>query len=574
MSIWDVLGIDPTSEERDIKRAYARKLKVTRPEDDPTAFQLLNDAFQHALAHARFHTAEDDSGFALAPMVITAAETAVAPVPTQILPVLPARPTPLAPPPPTGPTAAEQARTLWATFIGTSTVQPRLGLNKLSNSDALLNLDVREQFELCAAQYCASAACSPDMLEVIAAHFRWETDHALIARALPVETLALFAQLRAEQSYAMFRQHQTSDPAVKALLAPDAMFPWLQATDARFMRKMRDLLPAIREFHPEMLQFKLDQLRFAYWEQCVARKRYYVQTALYSFIASVVLAVLAMFIVGRLDSSDRWFGAAAIASTIVGFGGFGWYAFRRREPGQTFRNSALGTRLHVLLYDVRYRPRWQFGWLVPFALASTAMFLPQPSALVGYLVGATLVACVLAASFANSAAMNGWAFFISIAMSIGLGTALSEKAFAFHPTSCVMLVYCAFQMLIRGGQDLLGMVALPPTAILPLRCGWLAGVAALIALAMAPFALAIPASFAAVSWLWLLAGMLLARPSIHFMFALLGTFALQGMLANAAPKPSLLTVQPMTQVLATMLYVTFFMVVNMVRVRRTQHPFS
>ena len=58
------LGLRPDADERAIKRAYAAKLKTTRPEEDPQGFQALNEAYQAALAWHRAQEARmlEDSG--------------------------------------------------------------------------------------------------------------------------------------------------------------------------------------------------------------------------------------------------------------------------------------------------------------------------------------------------------------------------------------------------------------------------------------------------------------------------------------------------------------------------------
>ncbi|MBK1813110.1 hypothetical protein JHL18_21040 [Clostridium sp. YIM B02505] len=55
MSMWQVLEIEPTGEVKEIKRAYAKKLKKTNPEDDPEGFQVLKEAYDSCLRYAKNH---------------------------------------------------------------------------------------------------------------------------------------------------------------------------------------------------------------------------------------------------------------------------------------------------------------------------------------------------------------------------------------------------------------------------------------------------------------------------------------------------------------------------------------
>ena len=51
MNPWTLLGLNDDADERTVKRQYAKLLKVTRPDEDPEAFQRLREALR---ASARF----------------------------------------------------------------------------------------------------------------------------------------------------------------------------------------------------------------------------------------------------------------------------------------------------------------------------------------------------------------------------------------------------------------------------------------------------------------------------------------------------------------------------------------
>jgi len=72
---WAILEIEPTQNVRDVKRAYAKKVKQVRPDDDPEGFKVLYNAYQAATYWAQ-HPEEDfellsseDQGVAQMPMV-------------------------------------------------------------------------------------------------------------------------------------------------------------------------------------------------------------------------------------------------------------------------------------------------------------------------------------------------------------------------------------------------------------------------------------------------------------------------------------------------------------------------
>lgn len=58
MRIWETLGIEPTTDKRKIKKAYAAKSREIHPEEKPEEFQVLYEAYQAALQY----TEEDSAG--------------------------------------------------------------------------------------------------------------------------------------------------------------------------------------------------------------------------------------------------------------------------------------------------------------------------------------------------------------------------------------------------------------------------------------------------------------------------------------------------------------------------------
>ena len=58
MNCWEVLGIEPKSDKKTIKIAYAKSLKQTRPDEDPEGFQRLHSAYKEALSWEDYYADE------------------------------------------------------------------------------------------------------------------------------------------------------------------------------------------------------------------------------------------------------------------------------------------------------------------------------------------------------------------------------------------------------------------------------------------------------------------------------------------------------------------------------------
>ena len=211
MNPWSILGIRATGDEREIKRAYATRLKVTRPEDDPQAFQDLRDAYEAVLKMARFaneHGAQfeeededEDENEDAQPVYVAAYEWEPEPEPDRE----PDLKSDFETPRPQEYVAAwefepvapmTEARRIWAEFLTGTQRDTALQLRQLEARPDFLDLEVRECFELCAVQYCAGEGCDDAFRMALAQHFQWESNYAFIYREMPEETAMMMARLR------------------------------------------------------------------------------------------------------------------------------------------------------------------------------------------------------------------------------------------------------------------------------------------------------------------------------------------------------------------------------------------
>ncbi|MGX9716812.1 hypothetical protein ACWYXJ_21545 [Janthinobacterium lividum] len=500
-SLWAILGTEPTGDERALKRAYAKRLKVTRPEDDPAAFQELREAYEYALRHAHLFAeelpeppaAEAEAEAPEAPPMEPADLWGVIDEPAQEPPaelwgVIAQEQTP--PPEQWGVIAidpAQEAANLWQGCLAqTRHADASEVLAGILQDDAMLNLDVREEFDLCALRYCASAGYKLPLRQALFEQLGWDHDFSYLARSHADLVRGAVQRYRADHSFAHFSDNRDSYPGLDCIMSQQPPSAYArQLFDQKFNLQLRELLHAIRWQHGEMLAYKLDTDLFEQWEQAVHAKRYFKQTALASGGLGFVLHFM---LAGVLDAAGFKLGDTAAYASLLGFQALAFALLAMhalRWPAPLFaRVDTLQEALQERLPTLWQRPGLrQLGWIVPYLVLALLLFLPERSETMRLVTAAGLCASALLAYAMNRQLLHGMLLLLCLGLSLFAAMFMSGKGPAALAIGEAMpLIFCLAALALRSATGLYGDCGFPEALLPRLRAAWLIGCAGLLSL--------------------------------------------------------------------------------------------
>lgn len=325
-TIWERLGIDPASDRKAIRRAYAARLKSVHPEEDPEGFKALREAFELALSHAEGRIyAGADGPEALEPEPPAEPESQ-----DWGGPIWPSALAPYAPVPSEmgdrpqqelTPSQADLEQRLHAlvSAVHAEAEPDRLVqlLEELLASEAMGEVGAHRQMEGLLAYHLATTIPRSDpLLGRAIEYFGWATDEIQASRDWNVEDILArtreWQQIEwmSDPGYALHRGWRALTEPIQSprVMRFQALSPDVVAQVTRLLDAADYELPGLRyHFDPERVQW---------WERFFAKPRMNFDTWL---IAPAALLILLVFddVIGIVGEVERMAGLAILPALAL-----------------------------------------------------------------------------------------------------------------------------------------------------------------------------------------------------------------------------------------------------------------
>lgn len=520
---WAVLGLDAGSDERTVKRAYARQLKTTRPDEDADAFQRLRAAYEHALGELRNQASmQPDAEQTLPtaalqeiapPSLVLETIAPATPVRTVILPVRrDANRAPLV-------RADGLAYAAWTDFLANCAPRQPVSFTLMQSDERLQRFDVRDAFELLALRHAATGACHANLRAALIAHYDWSSDATGLLRRHPMLAEAVFSDHAIDANWRDLLAQAQTNPVLNHLMQDTVPKKLPRRWDGRFIRTMRETLASIRSQHPDLLAHRMNQDVFNWWEAQVADKKYFRQTAGWSSVAGVGMWAALMATTPLSHAMRDVVISFCICQAITMFIG-AWAALRPPAP-QPQQSYFFGKPLR----ERRHQRSWQMGWMPPFALLSMGLLNSDPGPVLGSLIMMGMTACAAMAMLTASLSITRVRFCVAFLLSV-FTTLLAGKLPAFNLVPnwtlfCFSL--CLFTVFFSNGWLLYRMLGLNPYNLMLFQGGWMVASAAVAGCINKDF---LPMSEQSMLLMLLvLSGVLIARYKTGFHLLWIGALA-------------------------------------------------